>query len=139
MLHLADYGGPLLGRHEAWANLVLGATDNLLLLLRLIEARNRNVIKLRKFLLDKIHNVAVHLILQTSRRLQSVCGRLDILVDEHVDAIAAFLDVFELAFIDADFLAQAGLVADEKLRPFVETFYVNHEIFCNVENVLEFV
>ena len=90
-------------------------------------------------MLDKIHNVAVHLILQTSRGLQSVCGRLDILVDEHVDTIAAFLDVFELAFIDADFLAQAGLVADEKLRPLVEAFYVNHEIFCNVENVLEFV
>lgn len=90
-------------------------------------------------MLDKIHNVSVHLILQTSRRLQSVCCRLDILVDEHVDTIAAFLDVLELALIDADFLAQAGLVADEKLRTFVETFYVNHEIFCNVENVLEFV
>ena len=100
---------------------------------------NWNVIKLRKFLLDKIHNLAVHLILQTSGWLQSVCRRLDILVDQHVDAIAAFLDVFKLALIDADFLAEAGFGADEKLRALVEAFYVNHEIFCNVENVLKFV
>ena len=90
-------------------------------------------------MLDKIHNVSVHLILQTPGRLQSVCRRLDIFVDEHVDTIAAFLDVFQLAFIDADFLAEAGLAADEKLRPLVETFNVNHEIFCYVENVLKLV
>ena len=90
-------------------------------------------------MLDKIHNVAIYLILQTAGRLQAICRRLDVIIDKYIDTIAALLDVLELAAIDADFFAQARLIADEKLRSLVESLYINHEIFRNVENVLKFV
>ena len=108
----------------------------MLLLLRLVKASNRYIVKLRKFLLDEVHNVAVDLVLQTSGRLQSVRRRLDIIINELIDSIAAFLYVFQLASVNAHLLTQPGLVPDEKLRALVKTLDVNHEIFGNVENVL---
>ena len=145
MLHLVDEGGgPLLRGNETGTNLVLvhgRVADELLLLilLRLIETSDRNIVELSKFLLNKIHDVSVYLVLQTAGRLQSIRRRLDIIVNERVDSIAALLDVLKLAAIDTDFLAQTRLIAYEKLRTLVESFYVKHEIFSNVENVLEFV
>ena len=143
MLDLVDkVRRPLLRGYETGAYLVLvhgRVTHELLLLLRLIETRNRYIVELSKFLLDKIHNVAIHLILQTAGRLQTICRRLDVIIDKYIDTIAAFLDILKLAAIYADFFAQARLIADEKLRSLVESLYINHEIFRNVENVLKFV
>ena len=140
MFHLVDeVARPLLGAYVSGADFANGRllfTIMMLLLLRLVKASYRNVVKLRKFLLDEVHNVSVDLVLQTSGRLQSVRRRLDIIIDELIHSIAAFLYVFELASINAHLFTQTGLIPDEKMGTLVKTFDVNHEIFSNVENVL---
>lgn len=139
MFHLVDeVAGPLLGGDVTGSDFASGRLllTIMLLLLRLVKASNRYIVKLRKFLLDEVHNVAVDLVLQTSGRLQSVRRRLDIIINELIDSIAAFLYVFQLASVNAHLLTQTGLVPDEKLRALVKTLDVNHEIFGNVENVL---
>ena len=108
----------------------------MMILLRLIKTRDRNIVKLRQFLLYEVHNVSVDLVLQTSGRLQSIRCRLDIIIDQLIYSIAAFLYVLQLASINAHFLTQTWFISDEKLWTLVETLNVEHEIFCNVVNVL---
>ena len=66
MFHLVDeIAGPLLGGDVTGADFASGRLllTIMLLLLRLVKASNRYIVKLRKFLLDEVHNVAVDLVL----------------------------------------------------------------------------
>ena len=110
-----------------------------LLLAYAIEAHNGDLIELGKFLLDKLLDILVDLLLHAPGGLQPLIGQLNITVDELIQLITVVLDGLQVLAIDALLLRQTSFVAHHELWPLVERPNVTLQVLTDVKDVLEFV
>lgn len=92
----------------------------LLAIFSAIEADNGDIVKLFEFLLNKLHDVAIDLVLKRARLLQALRRPLDVLVNLAVEHVARFLNVLQWLVVNGKLLGKTRLVTDHEIWAFVK-------------------